>query len=241
MLQWLDLSFDDPAENLACDEALLEWAERENPEQGVLRFWESTKPFVVVGHAGKVAHEVHLDFCERAGVPVLRRVTGGGSVLQGPGCWNYSLVLPMTFDPGLASIHESNHWVMTRNAQVLGNLLRKPVEIQGPSDLAIGDLKISGNAQRRKRRWILFHGTILREMDIELIERTLAMPPKEPEYRRGRTHGDFLLNTASQGSLLREALQGAWGVSGEFTGVPIDAIAALARDKYGSPAWNLRL
>ena len=51
----------------------------------------------------------------------------------------------------------------------------------------------------------------------------------------------WALNTDTQGSLLREALQGAWGVSGEFTGVPIDAIAALARDKYGSPAWNLRL
>lgn len=241
MLRWLDLSFDNPAQNLACDEALLEWAELENPGHGLLRFWESGKPFVVVGYAGKVQDEVHLDLCAASGIPIFRRVTGGGSVLQGPGCWNYSLILPATFDPHLETVSGSNRWIMERNRLALESLLRRPVHFRGSSDLALDDLKISGNAQRRKKRWLLFHGTLLRDLDIPLIERSLAMPPREPAYRLGRSHADFLLNTAAAGASLRDALSQEWKASAEFDRVPFHRVEILARERYGDPAWNLRL
>ena len=59
----------------------------------MLRFWEPNKPFVVVGYANQAAREVDLEACRKLGIPVFRRCTGGGTVLQGPGCLNYSLDL----------------------------------------------------------------------------------------------------------------------------------------------------
>src|SRR5881296_1169350 len=91
-MNFCELTLPCPYENLACDEVLLELAEREDTGE-LLRFWEAVHYFVVVGYSNKVRAEVNLPFCELNTIPVLRRCTGGGTVLQGPGSFNYSLVL----------------------------------------------------------------------------------------------------------------------------------------------------
>src|ERR1041385_179712 len=84
---YLDLTSSSPAENLACDEALLDFCE-ERPGLEVLRFWESTERFVVLGYANALHREVNVAACEAAQIPIMRRCSGGGTVLQGPGCLN---------------------------------------------------------------------------------------------------------------------------------------------------------
>ena len=84
-MRYCDLTLSTPAENLACDEALLQLAEEDGAAGEILRVWEPMQYFVVVGYANRVATEVNLPFCQDNGVPVLRRCTGGGTVLQGPG------------------------------------------------------------------------------------------------------------------------------------------------------------
>ena len=111
-LELLDLTLPTPAENLACDEALLDAAEV--GERGeALRFWESPEHFVVVGYANKVATEVNVAACEARGIPILRRCSGGGTVVQGPGCLNYALVLRITDNGPTQSISSANQsiWV----------------------------------------------------------------------------------------------------------------------------------
>src|SRR5689334_16956944 len=103
----LDLTLPTPAENLACDEALLQAAETGNSGE-VLRFWESPTHFVVVGYANKVGAEVNVAACDARNVPILRRCSGGGTVLQGPGCLNYALVLRIADDQPTHSIHSAN-------------------------------------------------------------------------------------------------------------------------------------
>ena len=110
----LDLTLPTPEENLACDEALLELAETGNGGE-VLRFWEPNHHFVVLGYANKVVSEINVSVCENRGVPVLRRCSGGGTVLQGPGCLNYSLVLRINRSPPLHSISKANRFIMERN------------------------------------------------------------------------------------------------------------------------------
>ena len=90
-MKWLDHTLATPAENLACDEALLDLCEEAGVE--ILRFWESRQIFVVVGYGNRVASEVNVEECRRRGVPILRRCSGGGTVVQGPGCLNYNLTL----------------------------------------------------------------------------------------------------------------------------------------------------
>src|SRR5690349_1163395 len=107
MISFLDLTLATPGENLACDEALLEQCES-GDAPGVLRFWEPAGYFVVVGYANHIRREVNEAACAAEGIPVLRRCSGGGTVLQGPGCLNYSLVLNIEEEPALQSIPSAN-------------------------------------------------------------------------------------------------------------------------------------
>jgi lipoate-protein ligase A len=237
-MTYFDLSLPTPAENLACDEALLDAAE----EQGgppVLRFWESSTPFVVLGYANKVAEEVNLEQCREIGVPVLRRCSGGGTVVQGPGCLNYSVILSMGESPELQSITGTNQFVMGRTRDALGRALGRSVSIEGHTDLAVGDLKFSGNAQRRKRSWLLFHGTVLlAEFELGLIPRVLRQPPRQPDYRRQRGHEEFVTRLSLNRVAVKEALRAEWKAVATSPEVPLDRIRDLVANRYSRGDWN---
>ncbi len=229
-MKYLEFTLPTPAENLACDEALLDLCEADGGD-GILRFWEARQHFIVLGYSNRAGAEAHLDRARQDGVPVLRRCTGGGAVLQGPGCLNYSLILPI-----IAPVSETNRSIMQRHAAALGN----GVEVRGHSDLTLGDLKFSGNAQRRKRRYLLFHGSFLLDLDLERVERLLPMPSREPDYRRHRPHRDFLTNLGSAGPMIRRALKTAWGATEPLGEIPHDAIAALSARQYARDEWTYK-
>ena len=88
----IDLPPQTPAENLAADEVLLDWCEAGHGEETLL-FWEPHETFVVVGYANKIAAEVNVAACEKNDVPIFRRCSGGGAVVQMRGGLNYSLIL----------------------------------------------------------------------------------------------------------------------------------------------------
>src|SRR5450432_1212164 len=91
----LDLTLPSPAENLAVDEALLDVCEAGNGEETLL-FWEPCETFVGVGYANKIATEVNVAACEAKKIPIFRRCSGGGTVVQGAGCLYYALILQIT-------------------------------------------------------------------------------------------------------------------------------------------------
>jgi lipoate---protein ligase len=248
-LHLLNLTLPSAAENLACDEALLDWGEETGGE--VLRFWEPTTHFVVVGYANRVATEVIPSACAEEGVGLYRRCTGGGTVLQGPGCLNYSLVLQIPAAGPLASISGTNHFVMERHRAAVEGLLATQakgsrfasgrVEMRGHTDLAIGGRKFSGNAQRRKRRALLFHGSFLLGLDLALMSRVLNFPSRQPDYRRHRRHLDFLVNLPLSPALLKERLQQVWQAHLPLAAWPEEAVQRLVAEKYETAAWNLKL
>jgi lipoate-protein ligase A len=92
-MKLLDLTLLAPAENLALDEALLEAAETGELNDDVLRLWEFPAPAIVVGRSSRVAEEIHQEAARAAGIPVLRRASGGAAIVAGPGCLMYSVVL----------------------------------------------------------------------------------------------------------------------------------------------------
>jgi lipoate-protein ligase A len=234
-----DLSLASPAENLACDEVLIEFCETESLG-ATLRFWEASQYFVVVGYANHIAVEVNVDFCRRHDIRVLRRCSGGGAVLQGPGVLNYSLILPIASDAKLAGVAGTNEFILHRHQHALQALLRAPVEKQGHTDLTIGGLKFSGNSQRRRRDYLLFHGSFLLHADIGLMEKALPLPSHQPDYRVNRSHGDFLMNLKVPAQLLKTALIRAWGADEHLPHIPVDQIAQLAREKYHQDSWNYK-
>lgn len=237
-MKWLDCTLPTPAENLALDEALLDAAESGAGGE-VLRFWESAQDFVVVGYANKLAMEADLAACAERGIPVLRRCSGGGTVLQGPGSWNYSLVLKIG-NPAwdLTTITDTNRFVMEQNRAVVAALLagQGEVRVQGHTDLTWDGKKFSGNAQRRRRDYLLFHGTFLLDYDLAKISAALPMPSWQPTYRAERTHGDFLVNLGVRREDLQTGLKQRWGAREELVAVP--DVTALVQEKYGRAEWN---
>lgn len=234
-----DLTLPTPEENLACDEALLDLCEAGSGEE-LLRFWEPSNYSVVLGYANAAAAESNLDFCRRNTIPVLRRCSGGGSVLQGPGCLNYSLILKFAESGPLSSIPATNDFVLGRLAGILGQELSAAVRKEGHTDLAIGGLKFCGNAQRRRQRWLLFHGSILLQLDIGMVEKTLHVPSKQPEYRAQRSHSDFLINLKVPGERIKSVMTSGWAALERLDAIPYERIELLVREKYSKDEWNLK-
>ena len=238
-MTYLDLSLPTPAENLAVEEAWLDTAEAGEAGE-VLRFWESSEHFVVVGYANKVATEVSVPACEARGIPVLRRCSGGGTVLQGPGCLNYALVLRIRTDGPLRTISSANEFIMERNRVALAAVLHRPVLVQGHTDLTLDGLKFSGNSQRRRRQFLLFHGTFLLNFDLALLEAVLPLPTQQPEYRRQRTHAEFVTNLPAPAAAVKAALANVWQANEPGLDFPQERMAALVREKYATPAWSFK-
>jgi len=235
----LDLSLPSPAENLACDEVLLDLCD-EGEIGGVLRFWEPCEPFVVVGYANSVDLEVNTSFCAKAGIPIFRRCSGGGTVLQARGCLNYSVVLRMDSAPELAGIHTTNGFVLRKIADAMARVLNQRVDIRGQTDLALSNLKIAGNAQRRKKAALLFHGCLLLDLDLHLVQQALASPSRQPDYRGNRSHLEFMTNTRAPAAPIKTALTLEWKAQAGTFAPPLEQIGRLAREKYESFQWNHR-
>src|SRR3954447_21732924 len=97
-MRWFERTLPTPAENVALDEALLLDAEAGRAGE-VLRLWERPAPAVVLGSGCKLLDDVDVAACEADGVPLVRRSSGGGTVLLARGCLCYSLVLAFARDP----------------------------------------------------------------------------------------------------------------------------------------------
>jgi lipoate---protein ligase len=245
-MKHLDLTFPSAAENLAGDEALLDVCE-ENGGEEVLRFWEPRETFVVVGYANKIATEVNVKNCRAKTISILRRCSGGGTVLQGAGCLNYALVLKIVENSPLASISGANKFIMEKNRiaietrfkSEIGNR-KSNVLVSGHTDLSLNGLKFSGNSQRRKKNFLLFHGTFLLNFDLALVSKFLRMPSLQPGYRAGRSHDDFLVNLNLAADQVKAALKKVWDATDELKMIPSSEIQKLAAEKYSTDEWNLK-
>lgn len=241
-MRYLDATLPTPEANLACDEALLTLCE-EGLDDEVLRFWEPQQHFIVLGYSKKVKAEVHEHACAAKRIPMLRRFSGGGTVLQGPGCLNYSLILRIGNAGPLSTIAGTNSFVMERHKDAVQGMLNNQVQIQGHTDLAIGGMKFSGNAQRRKERYLLFHGTFLLHFDISLAQEVLAIPSRQPPYRSNRSHLQFMTNLNVEAGRIKNVLRKAWLANQPLQPkqIPLDRINELVRTRYSRKEWNHRL
>jgi lipoate-protein ligase A len=244
-MQRLELTLATPAENLALDEALLDWAEEQNLDWEFLRIWESPQPMVVVGRSSRVHQEVDEPECRDANVPILRRSSGGAAIVAGPGCLMYAVVLSYRLRPELKDIGRAHAYVLGRLAAALGPMVSRwgNVAHAGTSDLALVDplsqqRKFSGNSMRAKRTHLLYHGTLMYNADLSLIARYLRMPPRQPEYRGARSHAEFLINLPLDRQSIVTAIDRAWPTVEALANSPQERVAALLSDRFSRESWN---
>ena len=236
-MQLLDLTLPTPAENLALDEALLEQAEQGTEPVELLRLWEPAEPLVVIGRASKLHEEVDFATCDKRGVPVMRRSSGGATIVTGPGCLMYAVVLSYELHPQLSSLDVCHRFVMQRIQSALVREVPE-VDFQGTCDLTLGGRKFSGNSLRCKRTHLIYHGTLLYDFDLTLISELLQTPPRMPDYREGRPHESFVTNIPIPRDILRKRLIEAWEIDGQQTDWPREATEKLVAEKYTNPQWT---
>ena len=104
----------------------------------------------------------------------------------------------------------------------------------------MGDFKFSGNSLRCKRGHLMYHGTLLHQFPLHRIGELLKMPPREPEYRQRRRHGDFVANLPLDAMVLRQSLKSSFEADEMLPDWPRKLTTLLAAEKYSSMDWNQR-
>lgn len=238
-MHFLDHTCGTPEQNLALDEALLERAESAGRPAEILRLWEPVAPLVVVGHSSHVAAEVDEAACRARGVTILRRISGGAAIVTGRGCLMYGVVLSYELRPDLRALDVAHQRVLETLAGAIEPLVRG-VRYDGTCDLTFEGRKFSGNAVRCRRTHMLYHGTILYDFPLELIGACLRVPPRQPEYRAGRSHGEFVTNLPTTSAALNERLREAWRADTPLADNMSDLVARFVAEKYARAQWNFK-
>jgi len=172
--------------------------ERVSVEQPFLfEIWEPEGVAVVIGHGQNAVQEVDLAACRRDGVAVIRRRGGGGAVVLMPGV----LCLSCAF---LSGRSDSPYYFFQQINLFISDLLARRFSLQGLepagiSDIALAGRKILGCSMFKSRRLYFYQGSLLLNPDLARITAYLTHPSREPGYRRGRTHSDFLTSLWQSG------------------------------------------
>lgn len=173
---------------IALDFEMLEKA----AEGPAVRAWTCRTPAVVLGVSRDVAEEVDARECERRGVAILRRASGGGTVVIAEGTVQYAFLLPHDEATSIGEVKACCNAIVRRALGEAG--IAAALETDPSGDLRAGDRKVGGLALRRRRHATMLHGTLLARADLEGIAALLKHPAREPAWRQGRPHLDFLAN-----------------------------------------------
>ena len=147
-------------------------------EEGLILI-EPAHTFVSLGFFDDAATTVNRDYCHKQDIPIMRRETGGGMVLLGPGQVFYTLVLKRP--------HAS---VPSRVDEAYQHLSKAPISVY--QDLGItatlrpvndivtkGGRKIAGQGAGDINGHFCFVGSILLDFDIELMHRVVQLPNED--------------------------------------------------------------
>lgn len=158
-----------PLENLAIEEVCFKYWDQSDP---LLLLWQNDDT-IVIGKHQNPHEEVNMSFVNAHQIPVLRRMSGGGTVYHDRGNVNYSLIYGNSKNV-ILNVHEISE-ILIKGLETLG----LSIELSPRHDLRIGGKKISGTAQARSGAQILHHGTLLFNSDIGKLKKALKVSHKK--------------------------------------------------------------
>ena len=185
----------------AYDDDLIVAARRDGRAR--VRVYRLTSPVVVLGAGSRAAVELHLDACRADNVPILRRSGGGCAVLLDPGNVVVSVAATgLPFGRHRPFFDTLTGWLIDG----LGRIGIPGVRQAGICDLVLDGRKVGGACLHRSRDLLYYSASLLVDPDLERVARYLPHPPREPDYRHGRSHASFmgsLAAVADNGRLMR--------------------------------------
>jgi len=250
--RYLPLEVRDGYWNMALDEAILK-AVIEKKSPNTLRFFKWTPSTATIGMNQSLSAEVDMDFAKRRGFQVVRRITGGGAVFHDNlREITYSIVCPLKFLENLGASKVIEQFEIITQGIVAGLMIYglKPEKgvIHCPA-LFLDGKKFSGNAQLRKKSHILQHGTILLDIDPNLMYSILKAPENIGKSRmvqsvRAKCIGiqDRLENYKEKRFLeaLKKGFENTLNISleeGTFTDYEMELAEKLRIERYSNNDW----
>jgi len=239
------------SENMAIDESML----RHRFETGMntLRFFGWEPSAISIGYFQGLEQEVDTDACRERGVDVVRRITGGGAVYHDTvGEVTYSMVMPAD-DPLVKGLDILGSYEVLCSGLVDG-LARLGItaEFKPVNDILANGRKISGNAQTRRAGCILQHGTVLVDVDPDLMFTLLKVPDEKIRDKMIAAVEDRVTSIGREaGEVERsdvvEALKEGFAstLDAEFvplglTGAETAAVPEIEAERFGNPEWTGR-
>ena len=172
----LKTGYADAYTNMAIDKAIL-YAHSRKLVPPTVRFYQWNPPAISIGYFQSLEREIDLVECRSRGVDYVRRITGGGAVYHDKEL-TYSIVITEDHPDIPYNILESYNRICNSIIKGLDKLGIK--SMYSPiNDIIVDGKKISGNAQTRKYKTILQHGTILMDVDVDTMFTLLRVPDEK--------------------------------------------------------------
>jgi lipoate-protein ligase A len=237
-----------PHESAALDEAILE-AHVSGHVPNTLHFYVRSFPTVSVGYFQKIAESVDLAECERMGVAVVRRKSGGSSIYTDQGQLIYALVVHDSDLPEeVADSFRVTCQAIADAVQSFGiDAVYRPM-----NDVEVDRRKISGNAQLRRKGSVLQHGTIVIDTDISKMDAVLKVNDQHhknvsrPSERI--TTLSSLLGEVPDMEIVKGALVSAFEETfdarftlSSLTDFEASLVKKLVHERYSRKEWNFKL
>jgi lipoate-protein ligase A len=162
--------------NMAVDYMLLKSSQKRN-FLPTLRLYSWQPAAITIGYFQNITDETHYDLCLRDKIPVIRRITGGGAVFHQSEL-TYSAILPNNNPLVDCQILESYKNICMPLMETLRSYSLNTA-FAGINDIVVNNQKVSGNAQTRRFKGVLQHGTLLLDLDAEKMFSYLKVPLKK--------------------------------------------------------------
>ncbi len=224
----------DPYFNLAWEEYILK---NIHQDEDIFLLWQN-ETSIIVGRNQNVFEEVNLHFIVKNHIPLVRRISGGGTVFHDMGNLNYTYI---TASKGKIN----NYELMTKELVDALNDLGIKAEFVPKSDIKIGDRKISGNAQFVYGNKLLHHGTLLFDADLEKLSGSIKQKESAIDSISVKSNRSVVTNLKSYTNLsideIKSYLINKLVNSTDFIELSpkdISRIEQLKNEKYLTYQWN---
>jgi len=163
----LDLEFpEDPWFNMAVEEAISLHVGK-GDVLPTLRFWRN-KNAVVIGYFQSVKDVVNMPLVKKLGIAIIRRFSGGGAVYQDLG--NLNFAFSILRNSNLIPVNILKSYEKFCSGVILGlKKMEFKAKFKPINDIIIGDKKVSGNAQARQKGFVLHHGTLMVDTNLDML------------------------------------------------------------------------
>ncbi len=215
-----------------------------------LRLYTYRSHCALAGRFQRIENEIHVDFCRTHGIAINRRPTGGGAIIMGENQLGVALMIPAGGEDTYGRARELMEKFSAGLVWAL-NQLGVQAQFRRKNDIEVNGRKIAGlGIYRAGNGGLLFHASLLVDLDVPLMLRVLNTPfekisDKEIATVAARTTTvrremglDIALNDVRQ--KVAEGYATTFKVelaAGDFTADELQHIAQLEREKYLSSAW----